>query len=249
MSEFKETVGELFNLQGNKFFRTIRGLTIAPGDTIRAFAAGDRKSFLHPFTYAITIIGISLFLNSFVNIEFDFQKKRYAENEQEIELLTNKDELSKREKGHLEIDNKSKDFADFQKTEKFQRVSYYLMFFMVSLIQLLVFKNLKFGLKKNTWYNFYVFGNSILITLPLNLFYIFFVGDDYLTIVFLITGIISFLLGLIYQIWAASQYYEISILRALKKYFFIYIFVVIFYLLLVIISTIVMISYLYLSLS
>jgi len=45
MSEFKETVGELFNLQGNKFFRTIRGLTIAPGDTIRAFAAGDRKSF------------------------------------------------------------------------------------------------------------------------------------------------------------------------------------------------------------
>ena len=122
------------------------------------------------------------------------------------------------------------------------------MFFMVSLIQLLVFKNLKFGLKKNTWYNFYVYGNSILITLPLNLCYIFFVGDDYLTIV-LIIGIISFLLGLIYQIWAASQYYEISILRALKKYFFIYIFVAIFYILLVIISTIVMISYLYLSLS
>ena len=245
MSEFKETVGELFNLQGNKFFRTIRGLTIAPGDTIRAFAAGDRKSFLHPFTYAITIIGISLFLNSFVNIEFDFQKKRYAENEQEIELLTNKDELSKREKGHLEIDNKSKDFADFQKTEKFQRVSYYLMFFMVSLIQLLVFKNLKFGLKKNTWYNFYVFGNSILISLPIMIFY-FFLDDDDLYFVLIIV-IISFLLGLGYQIWAASQYYEISFLRAFKKYLFIYIILIIFFFLVFFIITIVWAAYLYMT--
>ena len=73
MSEFKETLSELFNLQGNKFFRTIRGLTIAPGDTIRAFAAGDRKSFLHPFTYALTLIGISLFLGNFATADHSNQ--------------------------------------------------------------------------------------------------------------------------------------------------------------------------------
>ena len=241
MSEFKETVGELFNLQGNKFFRTIRGLTIAPGDTIRAFAAGDRKSFLHPFTYVITILGISLFLNSFVKIESGYNKKRYAENEQEIELLTNKDELSKREKGQLQIDNIFNDFSDFEETETFKRILNYMLFFIVSLIHLLVFKNLKFGLKKNTWYNFYVFGNSILISLPLMLSFIFFDGDDLYLI--LIIGIIAFLLGAGYQIWAASQYYEISILRSLKKYLFIYIFLAIFYFLLVSILIIAVIGY------
>ncbi len=245
MSEFKETVGELFNLQGNKFFRTIRGLTIAPGDTIRTFAAGDRKSFLHPFTYAITIIGVSLFLSSFLNTGYDYNSKRYAENEQEIELLTNKDELSKREKGQLEIDNNLKDFDEFQQTEAFKRILNYMLFFMVSLIHLLVFKNLKFGLKKNTWYNFYVFGNSILISLPIMIFYIFLDDDDLYFV--LIIGIISFLLGFGYQIWAASQYYEISILRAFKKYLFIYIFLIIFFFLVFFIITIVWAAYLYMT--
>jgi hypothetical protein len=245
MSEFKETVGELFNLQGNKFFRTIRGLTIAPGDTIRAFAAGDRKSFLHPFTYAITIIGVSLFLSSFLNTGYDYNSKRYAENEQEIELLTNKDELSKREKGQLEIDNNMKDFSEFQQTEAFKRIINYMLLFMVSLIHLLVFKNLNFGLKKNTWYNFYVFGNSILISLPIMIFY-FFLDDDDLYFV-LIIGIISFLLGLGYQIWAASQYYEISFLRAFKKHLFIYIILIIFFFLVFFIITIVWAAYIYMT--
>ncbi len=87
MSEFKETVGELFNLQGNKFFRTIRGLTIAPGDTIRAFAAGDRKSFLHPFTYAITNIGILIFITSFGDFQPTFSKENVKVNKEIIQKI------------------------------------------------------------------------------------------------------------------------------------------------------------------
>ena len=41
MGELRETINELFNLQGNKLFRTIKGLTVAPGNTIRTFAEGD----------------------------------------------------------------------------------------------------------------------------------------------------------------------------------------------------------------
>ena len=61
MGELRETINELFNLQGNKLFRTIKGLTVAPGNTVRTFAEGDRTTFLHPFTYALTLIGISIY--------------------------------------------------------------------------------------------------------------------------------------------------------------------------------------------
>ena len=74
MGEIRETINELFNLQGNKLFRTIKGLTVAPGNTIRTFAGGDRATFLHPFTYLMTFVGISLFLGTMIPIAPSIQK-------------------------------------------------------------------------------------------------------------------------------------------------------------------------------
>ena len=35
MGELRETINELFNLQGNKLFRTIKGLTVDPGGFVK----------------------------------------------------------------------------------------------------------------------------------------------------------------------------------------------------------------------
>ena len=49
MGELRETINELLNLQSNKLFRTLKGLTVDPGNTIRTFAEGDRTTFFTSF--------------------------------------------------------------------------------------------------------------------------------------------------------------------------------------------------------
>ena len=91
MGELRETINELFNLQGNKLFRTIKGLTVAPGNTIRTFAEGDRTTFLHPFTYALTFIGLMVFFLSMVNSELEFTEEKRLERQEAIENLSQKE--------------------------------------------------------------------------------------------------------------------------------------------------------------
>lgn len=221
MSEFKETVGELFNLQGNKFFRTIRGLTIAPGDTIRAFAGGDRKSFMHPFTYAITLIGISLFLSSFINQKPSSFIEEYSSTQQEIiQKYENKNDLNEFQKSKIKFNKFFISFTDtlLSKSVYTNVVKYseYCLFFIISLLHLLVYKNLKFGFKKNVWYSFYFLGHIQLISILTIPFYLIF-SETYNPIAFF-----GFLITLVFSAWMAGSYYEISFIRGLKKNVFIY---------------------------
>jgi len=226
MSEFKETVGELFNLQGNKFFRTIRGLTIAPGDTIRAFAAGDRKSFLHPFTYALTLIGISLFLGNFATADHSNQLIIDVQNktEQNTIQFLNQEKSGEKFKESDDILNKKKSqskLPEFLKeleygTQPYKKFIQYLGFFIASIVHLLVFKNLGFGLKKNSWFIFYAYSHTIFLTSLLSPLTFISSNTVYLSIIVLL----SFVFGVSFQIWSTTEYYEISFGRAIKKYIF-----------------------------
>ena len=106
--------------------------------------------------------------------------------------------------------------SEGSEAEKTTKYSTYIAFFFMSLIHLLVYKNLKFGFKKNIWFSFYIFGNaSFLALLFLPFLFIFKDGIGYLIVTLLIVTLSS-----IYQAWSASKYYEISFWRALKKYLF-----------------------------
>ena len=218
MGELRETINELFNLQGNKLFRTIKGLTVDPGGTIRTFASGDRKKFLHPFTYAITILGISIFLNSFIDYNPEFSKNTALKSQSTIKKLEEKDVLSEKEEKLLMFQKFMTEYFQSESSEREKTIKYsnYIAFFLISLIHLLVYKNLKFGFKKNIWFSFYIFGNTSFLSLFFYPFlFIFKEGKIYLIVTLLIVTLSS-----IYQAWSASKYYEISFWRALKKYLF-----------------------------
>tara|TARA_Y100000589_G_scaffold236737_1_gene224173 strand:+ start:139 stop:876 length:738 start_codon:yes stop_codon:yes gene_type:complete len=218
MGELRESINELFNLQGNKLFRTMKGLTVDPGGTIRTFASGDRKKFLHPFTYVITILGISIFLNSFIDNTPEFSKNASLKSQSTIKKLEEKEVLSEKEEKILMFEKFMTEYfqSEGSEREKTTKYSTYISFFLMSLIHLLVYKNLKFGFKKNIWFSFYIFGNaSFLALLFLPFLFIFKDGIGYLIVTLLIVTLSS-----IYQAWSASKYYEISIWRALKKYLF-----------------------------
>ena len=218
MGELRETINELFNLQSNKLFRTIKGLTVAPGNTIRTFAGGDRATFLHPFTYLMTFIGISLFLGTMIPTAPSLQKD-ILDSENKVQELSSRNDLSLKEKKDLEYENFTLEVGKYIKSEKGKRHNTYTSLFLFSIIHVLVFRNLKFGLKKNIWFSFSVSGHNHLIfsvlIFPLEFFL---VGLD----IHFVFYIVTLVLHQIYQSWAACQYYEISFLRALKKNIFNY---------------------------
>jgi len=189
---------------------------VDPGATIRTFASGDRKKFLHPFTYVITLLGISVFLFSFTDVEFDINKEQRLKRQQRIEVLSKKEILSKGENINLKMDQFFENYGS--DTDGFKKYSQYFVFFVFSIINLLVFKNLKFGLKKNAWYSFYTYGHLQILSIISFPLYFFISGNAYFFA--LIVGLLSFLISISYNVWTATQYYEITIGRAIKKYVF-----------------------------
>ena len=248
MSEFRETINELFNFQSNKLFRTIKGLTVAPGNTIRTFAEGDRTTFLHPFTYALTLIGISLFLGNFATADhanqlvLDVHNKTKQNTEKYAKQFSNQEKAGEKFKDSDDILNKKKSqskLPEFLKEYEFGTKTYnkfiqYLGFFIASIVHLLVFKNLGFGLKKNGWFIFYSYSHVVFLTTLLSP--LTFVSSN--TVYLSIIGLSTFVLGFLYQIWSTSQYYEINFGRAIKKYIFSSLITLFFLVVLGIISTI-----------
>ena len=225
MGELRETINELFNLQSNKLFRTIKGLTVAPGNTIRTFAEGDRTTFLHPFTYALTLIGISLFIGNFASVDRDrllldvhnktaHNTEQFLKQENALEKFKDSDDSLHKKKSQSKLPELLKEY-EFG-TPAYNKLVQYLGFFIVSIVHLLVFKNLGFGLKKNGWFIFYAYSHVIFLTnllSPLS-----FISSN--TVYLYIIGLLSFVIGLSFQIWSITEYYEITFGRAIKKYFF-----------------------------
>ena len=215
MGEIRETINELFNLQGNKLFRTIKGLTVDPGGTIRTFAEGDRTTFLHPFTYLMTLVGISLFLASIIPTASRFQNS-ISEQENKVQEFNSRNELTLKEKKDLEYENFILELEIYASSEKGKRHNAYFSLFLSTIIHVLVFRNLKFGFKKNIWFSFLVSGHNCFFYFLLFPFE-FFLNSLDLSLQFTTLSIVTYW---IYKSWAASQYYEISFLRALKKNIF-----------------------------
>ena len=216
MGELRETINELFNLQSNKLFRTIKGLTVAPGNTIRTFAGGDRATFIHPFTYLMTFIGISLFLGTMIPTAPSLQKD-ILDSENKVQELSSRNELSLKEKKDLEYEIFTLEVAKYIKSENGKRHNTYISLFLFSIIHVLVFRNLKFGFKKNIWFSFLVSGHNYLIFSVLLCPLGFFLWHLDFNLEIYIVAIVIYI---IYQSWAACQFYEISFSRALKKNIF-----------------------------
>ena len=64
MGEVKELLTEIAGWENNKVFRTIKGLTLSPSKTIKKFCDGDRDAFLHPVTYLVTLVSLSVFIGT-----------------------------------------------------------------------------------------------------------------------------------------------------------------------------------------
>jgi len=63
-SELKETLTDLIGFEFKKLWLTIKGLTLQPAKTIKAYCDGERKKFVSPITYFLLCASVSYFITS-----------------------------------------------------------------------------------------------------------------------------------------------------------------------------------------
>lgn len=207
MSDVKELVKDVFGFQ-NKVSKTLIDLTLRPGKAIRDFCEGNKSNYLRPFPYFFAIIGISFFLNT----QFPNQNVQKIHKKNEIAYQKQIDGLDKTSKKFL-VAQKSHNFTLSINKFLITQYSAYFMFFLITIIHLLVFKNMGESLKKNVWLSVFILSHVTFLSIFLSFPFNFTLNSFLIKISYFLTFLPSFL----YRVWVCKQFYEISFLRSLKK--------------------------------
>ena len=213
MGELKEIASEIFGLENNKVLKTIIDLTLKPGKTIRTYCNEKNKTYLRPFSYLFAVIGLSVLIGSFVESAYQksYNQKQETEYNQKLKTI---DKSSKKYERRVANHNFQQNFNRFLSSQ----YGHYAFAALITIVHLLIFKNLNEGLKNNVWFTIFCFSHTsllgFLITTPLMLFQK--INIDVTAMVFMYITIVF------YRIWACKQFYEISWRRSIIKNTFIY---------------------------
>ena len=219
MGELKEIASEIFGLENNKVLKTIIDLTLKPGKTIRTYCNEKNKTYLRPFSYLFAVIGLTVLIGQFVPNAYleSINKNRETEYNQKLNKI---DKNSKNYQLEVKNHNFQQNFNRFLQGQYGQ----YAFAVLITIIHLLIFKNLKEGLKNNVWFTIFCFSHTsllaLLIATPLMLFQK--INIDYTSMFFTYVTIVF------YRIWACKQFYQISWKRSIIKNTFIYLLVSLF---------------------
>ena len=168
MGELKEIASEIFGLENNKVLKTFIDLTLKPGKTIRTYCNEKNKTYLRPFSYLFAVIGLSVLIGSFV--ESAYLKSQNQKQETEYNQKLNKiDKNSKKYQRRVKFHNFEQNFSRFLQGQ----YGHYLFATLITIVHLLIFKNLNEGLKNNVWFTIFCFSHTSLLGFLIITFFFF----------------------------------------------------------------------------
>lgn len=197
MSEIKEVANEIIGLQGNKIFRTVKFLTLRPGQVISEYCKGEKQKYLSPVVYFLGVTGILYFLSSVtggVVAVVGRNAKSYRDTLSALGFDFTTDEVNSA-------------FSSVLSNETFGIIvglPFALFFTWV------FFRKHNKSFRDNSWFVLYTSGHSTLIRLPL--FLVWYIIKD--VEIFPILGPLFLIIGFLYSILAAKQFYQINLGRA-----------------------------------
>ena len=197
--EVKEVANELIGLEGNKIFRTVKGLTTKPGQVIKEYCDGEKLKYLSPVFYFSGVSGIAYYLQS-------LSTKEYIKAVEEWKRIF------------------SSDFGILLSSAKVDNViSYVFNQTVLNIISLpitlfitwLVFRKQNASFRNSSWYALYTWAHSTLILTPSLL--LFWLHNIFILNIFIldIFKFASSLLAIGYNVWAAMQFYQIKVGKAI----------------------------------
>ena len=204
-NELKEVTNELIGWEDNKLFRTLRGLTVLPGQTIKGYCSDDKQKYLSPIVYFIGVTAIETYIASFIGL-YDFILKKSLED---LKLTTSDSTLNQffdTEK----ISEKIYDYLAFNTGETGQKI---LIIPLLLFLTWLFYKKFNRSFKENSWFALYTLGHATLLAIPLML--IWYISKD-----LVIYSTVSLIFIFIYWVWASKQFYGLTLGKAIVIRFF-----------------------------
>jgi hypothetical protein len=198
MSELKEVTDEIIGFQGNKIFRTVKYLSIRPGQVISEYCKGEKFKYLSPVVYFFGVAGILYYLNSITG--FADAASRYAAGNYTRILASRGFDVT----------------TDNIRNTLFPILSNETLGILISLPLALLFTWLLFrkynrSFKDNSWFALYTAGHSTLIKLLIPIYWSVKSDSEFIPVL----GSLFQVITSVYVIWAAMQYYQIKPGRAI----------------------------------
>ena len=193
--EIKEVANELVGLEGNKIFRTVKGLTTKPGQVIKEYCDGEKLKYLSPVFYFSGVSGIAYYLQSLSTEEYIKaaveQWKRIFSSEFGILLSSAK------------VDN----VISYVFNHTVQNI---ISLPITLFITWFVFRKQNASFRNSSWFALYTGAHSTLILTPSLL--LFRLHNHF---ILTIVNFTSALLMLSYTVWTAMQFYQIKVGKAI----------------------------------
>ncbi len=199
-NEVKEVASELLGWEGNKVFRTVKYLTIKPGQIITEYCQGEKQKYLSPVVYFFGIAGFILYLQSLSGLDDFVRDPKY------LKALKKMSEL-----GWVLSDSQIIMFINIIENQTLMLI----LLLPVNLVATwFLFKKSNPSFKQSSWFVIYISAqSSFLFILPLLCFLFKFEGAFLFTYQLIAPTII------VYSIWAAMQFYKIELGRAILLIF------------------------------
>jgi hypothetical protein len=199
-NEFKEVTKELIGWEDNKLIRTLKGLTISPGLTIKSYCGSDKQKYLSPIVYFIGVTAIETYIASFIGL-FDFILKKNLEDLKRTTSDATFNQFFDTEK----VSAKVYEYLAFMTSETGQKIFIIPLFLLLTW---LFYKKFNKSFKENSWFAFYTLGHGTLLSIPLML--IWYLSND-----LVLYSSVSLILLFIYWVWSSKQFYNLTLRKAI----------------------------------
>lgn len=197
-SELKEVTKEILGREDNRLFRTIKFLTINPGKVISEYCKGEKQKYLSPVVYFLGVTALETYIASVSGL-YDLMLKEKLEAIKK-NLLDSKLNVDV----SIAVDRINTNLAFFF-SEIGQKV---IIIPLLLLLTWLFYRTYNKSFKENSWFAFYTLGHATLLSIP-------FMAIWYWTGDMIVFTAFSFIIPLVYWIWASRQFYNLKLAKAI----------------------------------
>lgn len=204
-NELKEVTKEFIGWEDNKLFRTLRGLTILPGQTTKDYCNGEKQKYLSPFVYFVGVTAVETYIASIIGLYDSIVEKSLEDLK-----LTTSDSTLNRFFDTGKVSEKVYGYLSFITSETGQKILIVPLFLLLTW---LFYRKFNRSFKQNSWFALYTLGHSTLLAIPVMLIW-------YLSKDLLLYLNVSMILIFIYWVWSSKQFYDLTLGKAIVIRFF-----------------------------
>jgi hypothetical protein len=199
-NEIKEITQELVGWENNKIIKTIRDLSVRPGEAIKAYCNEGNQSYLSPIVYFCGVTAVETFIADSIGL-FDYMM---TQNLDEFKNSLSDPKIA----GMFNIDSVTvqlNNYLSFFISEVGQKI---VIIPILLLLTWAFYKKFNRSFKQNSWFALFTLGHATLLAIPL-------MAVWYFTNSLALYSVIGLLFIFVYWVWASKSFYGLKLGKAI----------------------------------